>query len=193
MCVYVSVCVCRCNTFTQGAQKTQAFVSSPLLTIPLPPPSIPPWPAGGIFGAVYMAITNDVQRGVLGVAGAPYALLLPRSADFAALFDVIKVGVRGVCVRACVRVRVCVCVCACACACVCVCIFFTLPSTSSPLPPPFLPCIHQVRYPDPGTRIALLAVMELLWNRLEPAGPHAHRCRCCCRCWCCCFFVHHCL
>lgn len=76
---------------------------------------------GGIFGAVYMAITNDVQRGVLGVAGAPYALLLPRSADFAALFDVIK-----------------------------------------------------VRYPDPGTRIALLAVMELLWNRLEPAGYLHH-------------------
>lgn len=47
---------------------------------------------GGIYGSVYMATTTDVHRGVLGVAGGPYSLLLPRSADFAALFDLLKVS-----------------------------------------------------------------------------------------------------
>lgn len=37
---------------------------------------------GGIFGATYMAITKDVRRGILGVPGAPYNLLLNRSVDF---------------------------------------------------------------------------------------------------------------
>jgi len=37
---------------------------------------------GGILGAVYMALSTDVERGVLGVAGMPYSLLLPRSNDF---------------------------------------------------------------------------------------------------------------
>eukprot|EP00055_Hartaetosiga_balthica_P010956 m.48442 g.48442 ORF g.48442 m.48442 type:complete len:649 (-) comp7397_c0_seq1:95-2041(-) len=46
---------------------------------------------GGIFGTVYMGVTTDVLRGVVGVAGGPYSLLLPRSADFAALFDILKV------------------------------------------------------------------------------------------------------
>eukprot|EP01147_Barroeca_monosierra_P006961 gene6961-7613_t len=45
---------------------------------------------GGIFGGVYMGISTDVTRGVLGVAGAPYSLLLPRSADFKTLFEIIK-------------------------------------------------------------------------------------------------------
>ena len=44
---------------------------------------------GGIMGAVYMAASAEVTHGVLGVGGAPYALLLPRSTDFATLFDVI--------------------------------------------------------------------------------------------------------
>ena len=39
---------------------------------------------GGIFGTVYMAVTQDVERGVLGVPGGPYAMLLPRSHDFEA-------------------------------------------------------------------------------------------------------------
>jgi len=45
---------------------------------------------GGILGGVYMATTLDVTRGVLGVGGAPYSLLCPRSSDFGALFDVLK-------------------------------------------------------------------------------------------------------
>ena len=40
---------------------------------------------GGIFGPVYMALTTDVQRGVLGVPGQSYNLLLNRSVDFAPL------------------------------------------------------------------------------------------------------------
>ena len=37
---------------------------------------------GGIFGSTYMALTTDVQRGMLGVPGMPYSLLLHRSKDF---------------------------------------------------------------------------------------------------------------
>lgn len=37
---------------------------------------------GGILGGCYMALSTDVQRGVLGVPGQPYNLLLNRSADF---------------------------------------------------------------------------------------------------------------
>ena len=37
---------------------------------------------GGILGAAYLAVSPDIQRGVLGVAGMPYSLLLARSADF---------------------------------------------------------------------------------------------------------------
>lgn len=37
---------------------------------------------GGILGGCYMALTTDVQRGVLGVPGQPYNLLLDRSVDF---------------------------------------------------------------------------------------------------------------
>lgn len=43
---------------------------------------------GGILGAVYMAMSTDVERGVLGVGGTPYSLMLPRSHDFSTLFDV---------------------------------------------------------------------------------------------------------
>ncbi len=46
---------------------------------------------GGIMGGVYMATSPDVTRGVLGVGGGPYAMLLPRSSDFAELFDLLKV------------------------------------------------------------------------------------------------------
>jgi hypothetical protein len=41
---------------------------------------------GGIFGGVYMAISTDVERGVLGVMGQPYGLLLNRSVDFSLYF-----------------------------------------------------------------------------------------------------------
>ena len=39
---------------------------------------------GGIFGGTYMSLSTDVTRGVLGVPGAPYSVLLDRSADFGA-------------------------------------------------------------------------------------------------------------
>jgi hypothetical protein len=45
---------------------------------------------GGIFGATYMALTTDVERGVLGVPGMPYNLLLSRSVDFDMFFDIIR-------------------------------------------------------------------------------------------------------
>jgi hypothetical protein len=45
---------------------------------------------GGIFGATYMALTTDVERGVLGEPGAPYSLLLNRSVDFAPFFFLLK-------------------------------------------------------------------------------------------------------
>lgn len=72
---------------------------------------------GGILGSVYMAVSTDVERGVLGVPGGPYSLLLPRSSDFADLFLIMK-----------------------------------------------------ARYPDPQTRIMLLNLMQLLWNRMGPGG-----------------------
>ena len=45
---------------------------------------------GGIMGTVYLAASTDVTRAVIGVGGGPYALLLPRSTDFASLFDVLR-------------------------------------------------------------------------------------------------------
>jgi len=41
---------------------------------------------GGIFGATYMTLSTDVTRGLLGEPGAPYNLLLNRSADFTEFF-----------------------------------------------------------------------------------------------------------
>ena len=38
---------------------------------------------GGIFGGTVMAIAQDITRGVLGVPGVNYSLLLTRSTDFA--------------------------------------------------------------------------------------------------------------
>ncbi len=46
---------------------------------------------GGIMGTTYMAISTDVTRGLLGEPGAPYTLLLNRSADFTPYFSLIKV------------------------------------------------------------------------------------------------------
>jgi len=45
---------------------------------------------GGILGGVYMAASTDVQYGVLGVPGAAYAVLLPRSVDFDSYFVIIR-------------------------------------------------------------------------------------------------------
>ena len=40
---------------------------------------------GGIFGGTVMSIAQDITRGVLGVPGMNYSLLLTRSSDFADL------------------------------------------------------------------------------------------------------------
>lgn len=72
---------------------------------------------GGILGGVFMALTTDTTHGVLGVPGAPYTLLLPRSLDFASLYDVLK-----------------------------------------------------LRYSNSLARISLYAVLQLLWDRMDPAG-----------------------
>jgi hypothetical protein len=45
---------------------------------------------GGIFGASLMAVHVDVTRGMLGVPGQPYNLLLNRSVDFDSFFQVVK-------------------------------------------------------------------------------------------------------
>lgn len=46
---------------------------------------------GGIAGNVVMAISQDLQRGALGVMGGPYCILLPRSSDFSIIFDLLEV------------------------------------------------------------------------------------------------------
>lgn len=45
---------------------------------------------GGIMGAAYLAFSPDIDRGVLGVPGGPYSLLLPRSKDFDPFFTLLK-------------------------------------------------------------------------------------------------------
>src|SRR5690606_38210556 len=46
---------------------------------------------GGILGGAYMALSPHVTRGVLGVGGAPYHLLLTRSVDFDPFFRVFRI------------------------------------------------------------------------------------------------------
>lgn len=45
---------------------------------------------GGIYGAGYLGMSTDLTRGILGVPGAPYGLLLPRSYDFDPYFLILK-------------------------------------------------------------------------------------------------------
>jgi hypothetical protein len=45
---------------------------------------------GGISGGVYMAISTEVTRGLLGEPGAPYNTLLDRSSDFNGFFLIIR-------------------------------------------------------------------------------------------------------
>ena len=45
---------------------------------------------GGILGGAYLALSPDIDRGVLGVGGMPYVLLLPRSADFENFFTILN-------------------------------------------------------------------------------------------------------
>ncbi len=41
---------------------------------------------GGILGGGYLGLSTELERGILGVPGTPYALLLPRSSDFTPYF-----------------------------------------------------------------------------------------------------------
>ncbi|MEZ4453296.1 MAG: hypothetical protein R3B09_27785 [Nannocystaceae bacterium] len=45
---------------------------------------------GGIFGGTLMAVQVDVTRGMLGVPGQPYNLLLNRSVDFEGYFEILR-------------------------------------------------------------------------------------------------------
>ena len=45
---------------------------------------------GGIYGGTFMTVSQDIIQGVLGVPGAPYALMLPRSVDFDTYFAILK-------------------------------------------------------------------------------------------------------
>jgi hypothetical protein len=45
---------------------------------------------GGIMGATFMALTQDIQRGALAVPGQPYNLLLNRSVDFDPYLNVFR-------------------------------------------------------------------------------------------------------
>ncbi len=45
---------------------------------------------GGIFGGTYMALSTDVERGVLGVMGMAYNILLNRSVDFGPFFALMQ-------------------------------------------------------------------------------------------------------
>lgn len=45
---------------------------------------------GGIYGPTYMALSTDIQRGTFGVPGMPYNVLLSRSVDFEAFFDILR-------------------------------------------------------------------------------------------------------
>lgn len=45
---------------------------------------------GGILGGAYLALNPDIPRGVLGVPGTPYSLLLHRSADFTPFFGLLQ-------------------------------------------------------------------------------------------------------
>jgi len=72
---------------------------------------------GGIMGGVYMALSTDVERGVLEVMGQPYTLLLHRSADFHLFFVVLR-----------------------------------------------------TTYPDTRDQQLVLALVQMLWDRVEPSG-----------------------
>ncbi len=49
---------------------------------------------GGIFGGVFMSLATDVTRGVLGVMGQPYSILLDRSKDFDPFKGIMRLGYR---------------------------------------------------------------------------------------------------
>lgn len=45
---------------------------------------------GGILGTTYMALSKDVTRGILGVPGMAYNLMLTRSSDFPPFFEILQ-------------------------------------------------------------------------------------------------------
>jgi hypothetical protein len=45
---------------------------------------------GGILGGAYLALSQDITRGTLGVPGMPYSLLLSRSSDFTPFFTLFQ-------------------------------------------------------------------------------------------------------
>lgn len=45
---------------------------------------------GAIMGSAYVAMSPDIPRGVFGVGGGPYGLLLPRSHDFDPFYSIFK-------------------------------------------------------------------------------------------------------
>jgi hypothetical protein len=45
---------------------------------------------GAILGSAYLGMSTDIERGVLGVGGGPYSLLLTRSTDFDTFFRLFK-------------------------------------------------------------------------------------------------------
>jgi len=55
---------------------------------------------GGIYGLNYMAISTDVERGCLGVAGGPYGILLARSRPFQPFYWIIKLRYKSTLARA---------------------------------------------------------------------------------------------
>jgi hypothetical protein len=72
---------------------------------------------GGIMGGVTMAVSTDIQRGILEVMGQPYNTLLNRSVDFEPFFAVLKVA-----------------------------------------------------FPDARDQQIFLALIQMLWDRVEPNG-----------------------
>ena len=76
---------------------------------------------GGIMGSVFMAVSQDVERGALGVMGQPYSFLLFRSVDFNRFLDIIK-----------------------------------------------------IQYPDFRDQQFLIALFQMLWDRVEPTGYTHH-------------------
>lgn len=50
---------------------------------------------GGILGGMFLAVSDEIDKGHLGVPGSPYPLLLARSVDFDTYFDIIKFRYRN--------------------------------------------------------------------------------------------------
>jgi len=76
---------------------------------------------GGIMGGVFLALTDDVERGALGVMGQPYSLLLFRASGLA----------------------------------------------------PFLEII-EMKFPDKRMQQLIVALYQMLWDRVEPNGYNHH-------------------